>query len=191
MYEPEYNSSASSFDSYVNGGHTGIKNYTVNVLSIKSISQTVNHPSEPGFLNHGVDDDDLRYITGIPTDRGPNELTYRYILSDDTYFFAGPRALPNTPSKYYYNKNGSSWSGSWRNVVLAGDRVVIEAKARKVVHDAKSYFADYSDDEEENEERKRPFKRRKTSLYSPFIKLNGGVKQEKSVASKNKRKFYN
>ena len=46
-------------------------------------------------------------------------------------------------------------------------------------------------DEEENEERKRPFKRRKTSLYSPFIKLNGGVKQEKSVASKNKRKFYN
>ena len=54
---------------------------------------------------------------------------------------------------------------------------------------ARKYNDDY--DEEENEERKRPFKRKKTSLYSPFIKLNGGVKQEKSVASKNKRKFYN
>ena len=56
----------------------------------------------------------------------------------------------------------------------------------------KRYARKYNDDdEEENEERKRPFKRKKTSLYSPFIKLNGGVKQEKSVASKNKRKFYN
>ena len=55
----------------------------------------------------------------------------------------------------------------------------------------KRYARKYNDDdEEENEEKKRSFKKKKSSLYSPYIKLNGGVKQEKLVDSKNKRKFH-
>jgi hypothetical protein len=56
----------------------------------------------------------------------------------------------------------------------------------------RKYARKYIDnDNEENKEKKRSFKRKISSVYSPMIKLKGGVKQENSVdgVSKSKKRF--